>query len=198
MLSRKNYLSPRPGLPGLLDRITGTEATTAELLIQIIPPAIFAIDAPIYAQTLATDWTYLQLGLISLLAFDLLGGVLTNATSSAKRWFHREGQTWQNHLVFVTIHLVHIFLVALLFRDSDWSFFWIVSGYLMVSAIAILRTPRYLQRPVALGLYSLALLGNIYLFEPIPGLEWFLPLFFLKLLVSHLLDETPYLPDGIH
>lgn len=193
----KNYLSPRPGLPGLLDRITGIKATTAELLLQFVPPAIFAIAAPIYAQTLATDWTYLQLGLISLLGFDLVGGVLTNDTSSAKRWFHREGQTWQNHMGFVSIHLVHIFLVALLFRNSDWSFLAIVSGYLMGSAIAILKTPLYLQRPLALGLYGLALLGNLYLFESTPGLEWFLPLFFLKLLVSHLLDETPYQPDEI-
>lgn len=30
MSSDKNYLLPRPGLPGLLDRITGTEATNAE------------------------------------------------------------------------------------------------------------------------------------------------------------------------
>ena len=192
-----NWDSPpsRPGLPGWLDRITGTEATTPELLIQFVPSLIFAIAAPIYARTLAVDWTYLQLGLISLLAFDLLGGVLTNATSSAKRWFHRKGQTWQHHLGFVSIHLVHILLVALVFRDSDWSFFWVVSGYLMVSAIAILRTPLYLQRPLALGLYSLALLGNLYLFDPTTGLEWFLPLFFLKLLVSHLLYETPYQPD---
>ena len=193
----KNYLSPRPGLPGLLDRLTGTEATTAELLIQFVPPTIFAIAAPIYAQTLAVDWTYLQLRLISFLGFDLLGGVLTNATSSAKRWFHREGQTWKNHLVFVSVHLVHIFTVTLLFRNSDWSFFWIVSGYLMVSAIAILRTPLYLQHPLALGLYSLALLGNLYLFDSTPCLEWFLPLFFLKLLVSHLLYETPYQPNQI-
>ncbi|MEL6930546.1 MAG: hypothetical protein AAFO95_18210 [Cyanobacteria bacterium J06600_6] len=197
MSSGKNYLLPRPGLPGLLDRITGTKATTAELLIQFVPPTVFAIAAPIYAQSLAVDWTYLQLGLISFFGFDLLGGVLTNATSSAKRWFHREGQTWQNHLVFVSIHLVHIFLVALLFRNSDWSFFAIVSGYLMASSIAILRVPLYLQRPIALGIYSLALLGNLYLFDPTPGLEWFLPLFFLKLLVSHLLDETPYQPDRI-
>ncbi|WP_088239746.1 hypothetical protein [Calothrix rhizosoleniae] len=193
----KNYLLPRPGLPGLLDRIAGPKATTAELLIQFIPPAIFAMVAPIYAQNLPLDWTLGQLGLISLLGFDLIGGILTNATSSAKRWFHRREQTWQNHLVFVSIHLVHIFLVALLFRNSDWSFFWIVSSYLIGSSILILRIPLYLQRSLALGLYSLALLGNLYLFDPTPGLDWFLPLFFLKLLVSHLLNETPYQPNEI-
>ena len=190
-----NCSAPRPGLPGLLDRIAGPKATTAELLIQFIPPVIFAMVAPIYAQNLPVDWTLWQLGLISLLGFDLVGGVLTNATSSAKRWFHRAGQTWQNHLVFVSIHIVHIFLVALLFRGSDWGFFSITSSYLIGASILILQTPLYLQRPVALGLYGLALLGNLYLFEPTLGLEWFLPLFFLKILVSHLLPETTYRPE---
>ncbi len=147
-----NCPSPRPGFPGLLDRITGAEATTAELLIQFIPPVIFALAAPIYAQNLSLDWTPWQLGLISLLGFDLVGGVLTNATSSAKRWFHRSGQTWHHHLAFVSIHIVHIFLVALLFRGSDWGFFWIASSYLIAASILILQTPLYLQRPVALGL----------------------------------------------
>ncbi len=195
MITDWNCPPPRSGFRGWLDRITGTEATTAELLVQFVPPSIFAIAAPIYAHTLAVDWTYLQLGLISLLGFDLAGGVLTNATSSAKRWFHREGQTWQHHLIFVSIHIFHIFLVALLFRDADWGFLAIASSYLIGASILILRTPLYLQRPVAFGLYGLALLGNSYLFAPTVGLEWFLPLFFLKILISHLLKETPYRPE---
>jgi hypothetical protein len=195
MYPDRNCPPPRPGFRGWLDRITGVEATTAELLVQFVPPLIFAIAAPIYAQTLAVDWTYLQLGLISLLGFDLVGGVITNATSSAKRWFHRTGQTWQHHLVFVSIHIFHIFLVALLFRNADWGFLAIASGYLIGASILILRTPLYLQRPVAFGLYGLALLGNSYLFAPTVGLEWFLPLFFLKILLSHLLKEMPYRPE---
>ena len=122
MLVDWNCPRPRAGFRGWLDRITGVEATSAELLVQFVPSLIFAIASAIYAQTLAVDWTYLQLGLISVLGFDLLGGVLTNATSSAKRWFHRTGQTWQHHLVFVSIHVFHIFLVATLFRI--WLFNW--------------------------------------------------------------------------
>ncbi len=189
-----NCPAPRSGFLGCLDRITGPEATTAELLVQFIPPLIFALVAPIYAQTLSVDWTPWQLGLISLLGFDLVGGVLTNATSSAKRWFHRAEQTWRHHLAFVSIHIMHIFLVAILFRGLDWDFCLIVSSYLIVSSVLILQTPLYLQRPIAFGLYGLALLGNSYLFAPTVGLEWFLPLFFLKILISHLLKEAPYRP----
>ena len=85
-------------------------------------------------------------------------------------------------------------MVALLFREGDWGFFLSVSIYLLGASAIILWSPLYLQRPVALGLYGLALLANSYLFSPTPGLEWFLPIFFLKILVSHLLPETPYSP----
>lgn len=90
------------------------------------------------------------------------------------------------------MHLLHIAVVAWLFRGGDGVFFLGVSGYLMVGAIAILRAPLYLQRPIALGLYGLALLGDRYLFSPTDGLEWFLGFFFLKLFVSHLVFEKSH------
>ena len=186
---------PRSGLNGLLDRFIGPGATTAELFLQIVPSGIAIVAAPLYAMTLPIPWTPLQLGLIALFGFDLVGGVLTNATASAKRWYHRSGQGWPQHLAFVSIHLIHILMVALLFRGGDGVFFISVSSYLLVASILILRVPLYLQRPIALGLYGLVLLGDRYFLSPTPGLEWFLPLFFLKLLIAHLLQETPYHPD---
>lgn len=186
--------SPRPGLKGVLDRAIGPGATTAELLLQFVPSLAAAIAAPIYALTLPVQWTGWQLGLIALFAFDLVGGVLTNATSTAKRWYHRPGQNWQQHLGFVFLHLIHLLLVALLFRGGDWTFFLSTSGYLLGASYLILQSPLYLQRPIALGLYGLSLLGIYYILPPTLGLEWFLPLFFLKILVSHLLQETPYRP----
>lgn len=183
-----------PGLRSQLARFTGPDATPAELLLQFLPAIAAAIVAPAYAMTLPTQWTGLQLGIISILGLDMIGGVLTNATSAAKRWYHRPGQGWQQHLTFVALHILHIGLVALLFRGGDWLFFCGVSGYLLVASSLILGSPLYLQRPIAMGLYGLALLGDRYFFAPTPGLEWFLPLFFLKLLVSHLLSETPYHP----
>ncbi len=183
---------PRAGWKGQIDRLIGPGATTAELVLQFAPSVGAAIAAPLYASTLPMNWTPWQLGAIALLGFDLAGGVLTNATAAAKRWYHRPGQGWQQHLTFVSIHLFHIGLVALLFRGGDGLFFAGVASYLLFAAGLILASPLYLQRPVALGLFGLALLGDRYLFVPTPGLEWFLPLFFLKLLVSHLLNETAH------
>lgn len=195
MDTNSTNLSPRPGWKGFFDRIIGPGATTAELLLQIVPALVAAVASPIYALTLPIHWTPLQLGLIAFFGFDLAGGVLTNATSAAKAWYHREGQGWQQHLGFVSLHIIHILVVALLFRGGDWGFFLSVSIYLLGASMIILWSPLYLQRPVALGLYGLALLGNGYLFSPTPGLEWFLPIFFLKILVSHLLPETSYRPE---
>ena len=181
---------PRSGWKGLIDRFIGPQATRAELILQFVPSVVAAIAAPVYASTLSINLTFWQLVLIAILGFDLVGGVLTNATAAAKRWYHRPSQGWQQHLTFVCVHLFHVGLVALLFRGTDWLFFAGVSSYLLIAAGLILASPLYLQRPVALGLYVLALLGDRYIFTPTPGLEWFLPLFFLKLLVSHLLNET--------
>ena len=187
-------LAPRSGAAGWLDRLAGPGATRAELALQFVPAVIAAVVAPLYAVTLDVDWTGLQLAIIALLGFDLVGGVPANATGAAKRWFHRPGQGWRQQFGFVVLHLVHIAVVAMLFRTGDGYFFGIVGGYLLVAALLILATPLYLQRPVGLGLYVLALVGSEYLFSSTPGLEWFLPLLFLKLLVCHLIAETPFRP----
>jgi len=186
---------PRPGWLGWLDRFAGPEATPAELWIQFLPALGALVVAPAYALTLPIQWTGVQLGLIALLGLDLVGGVLTNATLSAKRWYHRPGQGWPQHLSFVALHVVHVFLVAWLFRGGDWLFFGAGAGYLLGAATVIVFSPRQLQRPVALGLFGIALLGDCYGFTPTPGLEWFVPFFFLKVLVSHLLPEEPYSPS---
>ena len=186
--------APRKGWKGQLDRLIGPGATPAEIVLQLVPSVGAAIAAPLYALTLTIDWTPWQLGVIAILGFDLVGGILTNATAAAKRWYHRPGQGWRQHMAFVCIHLFHIGLVALLFRGGDGLFFATVSSYLLLAAGLILASPLYLQRPIALGLYGLALVCDRYCLAPTPGLEWFLPLFFLKLLVSHLLNETAYRP----
>ena len=191
-------IAPRAGALGALDRFIGPGATSVEAALQLVPSILAAIAAPAYALSLPIDWTPWQLGLLALFGFDLVGGVLTNATNAAKRWYHRPGQGWQQHLSFVVIHLFHIGAVALFFRGGDWTFFSGVSAYLLLATGLIVSVPLYLQRPVAFGLYGLSLIGSFYLLTPIPGLEWFLPLFFLKLLLSHLIKETAYRPCDRH
>ena len=201
MLSNQqlNWEEPKPrhGWKGEIDKFIGPDATKVEIGLQLIPAMIAMIAAPIYAINLSEDWTLLQLGLITILGFDIVGGILTNATSAAKRWYHRPGQGKWQHLLFVVIHTIHLALVAIILRRGDWQFFWVVSSYLLIASGVIVSCPLYLQRPIALGLYGIVLLGDRYLLLPTPGLEWFIPLFFLKLLVSHLLTEIPYQQNSV-
>lgn len=196
MLYESMISVPRKGWKGQLDRFIGPGATPAEMVLQLAPAMVAAIAAPLYALTLPISWTPWQLGIVAILGFDLVGGILTNATAAAKRWYHRPGQGWRQHMAFIFVHLFHIGVVALLFRGGDGLFFASVSSYLLLAAGLILASPLYLQRPIALGLYGLVVVCDRYLFTPTPGLEWFLPLFFLKLLISHLLKESPYRPSN--
>ena len=191
-----NFPAPRPGLPGAMDRFIGPGATRAELALQFGLPTLAAIAASFHASYVVSGWSWLQYAVCFVLAFDTAGGVITNATSTAKRWYHRSGQGFTQHFGMVSLHLFHLFIVAWLYLSLDLSWFAITGACLLVSAAIVLTVPQYLQRPVAVTSYACALLLSIYILRQPAGLEWFLPLFYLKLLVSHLPKEEPYRPPS--
>lgn len=186
---------PREGLRGAWDKFIGPGATGSEQWLQLIAGLGLAavLGLLLYLRRDTLDWTAAQTLVAALLAVDLIGGVITNATAAAKRWYHRPGQEGlRAHLPFVALHGLHLLLVAALFRGMDWGFWAVLYVYLLGSALVILRMPLYLQRPTAMALFCGAFLLGTYVFAPTPGLEWFVPLFYLKLLVSHLLKEAPF------
>ena len=189
-----NYPQPRPGFTGAIDKFFGPGTTKAEGWIQ----AVFSVGAGLamltYAFANRLDWSPIQYILATWMAFDSVGGIITNATSSAKRWYHREGQGFREHFSFIAPHAIYIFLVAWLFRSMDWLYFAVMTVYLLGAALIVLKTSLYLQRPIAFGALVLALLLNAYAFSPVRGLEWFFPFLCFKLLVSHALREEPYRP----
>ena len=191
-----NSPQPRPGFIGAIDKFFGPGTTKAEGWIQ----AVFSVGAGlamlIYAFMNGFDWTLIQYILATWMAFDLVGGIITNATSSAKRWYHRQGQGFQELYAFIAPHVVYVFLVAWLFRSMDWLYLGVITIYLLGAALIILKTPLYLQRPVAFGALVLSLLMNTYAILPVHGLEWFVPFLCFKLLVSHALREEPYRPSS--
>lgn len=189
-----NYPEPRKGFAGILDKFIGPGATPAEIAIQLGIPFLAFLIAPIHAKSLSVEWTLLQYLFCAVLAFDIAGGVITNSTSCAKRWYHRAGQKFGNHVIFVALHWIHLLLVSWMYLSRNLGWLLYAGGFLMFATVVILRTPQYLQRPVSLLLYGIAILLDLYLLESPKGLEWFLPLFYLKLLVSHLVKEEPYRP----
>ena len=183
---------PRAGMAGALDRFIGPGATAAELLWQFGTAFAAGVAVPAYALAAGLNWSTLQLVLSGLIALDLVGGVVTNATATAQRWYHRKGQGTKQHLAFVAIHIVQLLLVGWLFRDGDWTFVGVSYAYLMVAATVVCLSPLYLQRPIAMVFLVGAVLLNEFAFPSVPGMSWFVPVFFVKLLMSHLLKEAPY------
>jgi hypothetical protein len=186
-----SYPPPRKGLFGVLDQILGPGATPAEVGLQMLISLVAMVAVVVYAFLSHLGWNWLQYLIAAVIAFDIAGGVFTNATSAAKRWYHRPGQGFWQHLEFTAIH-IHPFIIAWLFLGMDWSYGLIVYGYLLIATLVILLVPQYLQRPVAMAAYAGGLLVALYVVPLIPGLEWFVPFFYLKLLVSHLVKEEPY------
>jgi hypothetical protein len=138
----------------------------------------------------------LQLIVVALFAFDIAGGISVNASPSARRWWHRPGQGRWAPLRFVLAHL-HPFALALLFPAFAWGSAALVYGYAVGAALVIVLTPRPLQRPLAFALYALSLLLALYLIRVPAGLEWFAPLYLLKLLLAHTpLDPETLEPDS--
>jgi len=191
---RINWDYPPP--QNALDRFVGPGATRAELLLQFVPSALATLGLIATAVIGNWGWTPVQLIVAGILTLDMVGGVITNATSSGKRWYHRLGQDFRQHMLFVLIHIAQPTLVVLFFDPGNWMFVIGSYSYLMLASLLILLTPLYLQRPMA----GLLLMGGFFLslyVLPVPEyFEWFLPVFYTKLLSSHLLREEPYRPEA--
>lgn len=193
MVSNWNYPQPRPGIAGQWDKFVGPGATRSEQILSLVPSTLAAVVISYYAYRYQLGWNLVEYIVTTLLAFDIVGGVITNATSSAKRWYHRQGQGFVQHFGFVAVHAFQIFLVAWLFRGFDMAFFGLVYGYLLFSALMTLVVPMYIQRSVALLCVCGAIILSTYVLSPTAGFEWFIPFLFIKLLVSHLTREEPYM-----
>lgn len=188
------YPPPRSGFAGAFDKFFGPGTTRAEAWLEAVFCLGAGIAMPLYAYLNGFEWSLVQYILAAWIAFDMVGGIITNATSSAKRWYHRPGQGFKAHFSFIALHIGYLFLVAWLFRSMDWMYFGGLSAFLLLAAFIVLRAPLYLQRPLAFGMVVIAFLFNRYGFSPTMGLEWFVPFLFIKLLASHALREEPYRP----
>jgi hypothetical protein len=186
---------PRKGLNGYWDQFIGPGATQAEQWVQLGLGVLLAVVllAFLFVRREALNWSVVQVAVVVFFAVDLFGGVVTNATAAAKRWYHREGHdNLRGHLPFIVVHGIHLVVFSAAFRGMDWAFVIVLFGYLLAATVIVARVPLYLQRPIGMALFCGGYLLGTYLFVPTVGTEWFVPIFFLKLLVSHLLKEAPF------
>lgn len=131
--------------------------------------------------------TPMSLLVVTVVALDLFGGAVVNATDAAKRRFHAPGRSGRHHLGFVAVHL-HPFLMALVVPEFGWGAAAAVYGMQVAGACAVLATPGRSRRPVAFGVTVLGVALALTLL-PIPTVVvWFAPIILVKLLLAHLLQ----------
>ncbi len=187
---------PRSGALGAWDKFVGPGATGAEENIQLVLGGLIAVAGlGLFWLGQGNTANWLQWVFVVVLALDIGGGIVTNSTSAAKRWYHRPGHGARQHLMFVGAHLVHIGLVAFLFAADPISYALGLGLVLMIGATIVVLIPLYLQRPMAIGIATLIImLGQLAPFE-IAGLNWFIPALMLKLILGHALKEAPFQPE---
>jgi hypothetical protein len=137
-----------------------------------------------------------RLALAALVAFDMFGGAVANCTDSSKRYWHKPTRTRGAAFGFVAGHVVHLAIVAAAFRGLDAAWFAATTALLLAAAALVLAAPAGLKRPAAAAALALAVLVDFWL-GPTAGLEWFVPVFFFKLLVAHLLPEGAASSPGV-
>ena len=189
-----DYPEPRKGFLGEWDKFIGPGATKLELIITLGVSVLGGLAVLLYS-LLSPDvnWGVGKIIVATILALDLAGGVVANASSPAKRWYHRKEQGFWKHMLFVSVHVYPI-LIGLWYRDLDWVYSLVIYGYLLISSMIVLVIPLYLRRPTSFVLFAVTIIFNWYVFSPTPGLEWFIPVLFLKILLGHIVKEEPYRP----
>jgi hypothetical protein len=166
------------------DPLIGPGATIGELALVWSAAIVAGLAQAVWIVVVAPSWSVFQMIIAVLFAFDIGGGVVVNAASSARKWWHRSGQGLPQHLAFFAAHL-HPFVVAWLWP----SFGWLEAGTLYLTmvamAVTVLMSPTRLARPLAFGLGAVGIvLGMTVLRMPI-GLEWLPALYYVKLVMAH-------------
>ncbi|MFJ6783937.1 hypothetical protein [Streptomyces yangpuensis] len=183
-----------PGLAGRLERFMGPGKSRSETVVETVGLLGCAalLAAGVWNSGAARDWSTAQLVVVALAGLDLIGGVLTNATNAAKRWYHRAGPAARRaRLLFVSAHLVHLAAMGLIVLSGDLTWTMANAPLLLGGAVTVEFAPVHLRRPVAMAVLMAAVLVNLFWLPAPAALAWFAPLFFLKLIVCHLVPEAP-------
>lgn len=126
---------------------------------------------------------------------------MTNATNSAKRWYHPAGQPGRaRRLIFISAHLTHLAAIGFLvlpFAEHALSYrpwMWFLGNLILlyVLAVVIECTPLDIQRPMAFAAVLTAIFANLILFPTAVCLGYFVPLFYIKLPLCYLPLEAAW------
>lgn len=173
--------APSSRLVSIFRRLSGPDATTQEAAVWLAGTLGITAVAAVVAVSRSPGWSALQWVLAMGIAFDFSGGVVTNATSAAKRSFHRSGRT-RSRALFYAAH-VHPLVLPLAFSASWTAAAALYAGMLAAAALVELA-PRAVAQPVAFAAVAAGLFLACGAEWPI-GLEWFAPVYLLKLVGTY-------------
>lgn len=188
---------------GKPDFLFGTGATRMEKGLVLSSSALGILLYAFFYFSHHLEWSWWQYIIAILIAMDVLGGLVANSLNSCKRFYHtptKPEEPWytpwlKNHLLFAILHVYPI-LVSVIFGKGNYFYgiFWYT--WLVFAAFLIIKTPLYLQRPVAFLIITISLLLNFYFIPSVQGFEWLIPALYLKILYGYLVQEEPYRPVG--
>ncbi|MEV0293019.1 hypothetical protein [Nocardia sp. NPDC050710] len=170
----------------LTDRLIAPNATRGEVTASLSVACAGAALA--FALAVHANLSMLCVAVIALVAFDMFGGAVVNATGAAKRWFHRPGRTSVHHLGFVAIH-VQPFILASVVPGFGWLTAATIYAVALTGAVVVTTAPRPLRRPIAFGATAFGLMVVTSVLTVPHAVAWFAPVLLIKLLLAHLLPE---------
>ena len=187
---------------GKPDGLAGTSSTLSERILAYGFAAVATVSVVGFLRLVEEHpatfgW---RLWLLIFFVFDVVGGVVANMLNSCKRMYHAPVQANEtgfirlvkNPLAFTALHIHPIIFAWAFFGDPWLGAAWYVA---LVASVAItLATPLYLRRPIATGFVLAAIFVNLYGPSLVPGLDWFIPCLFLKIVLAHAVREEPYRP----
>ena len=176
-------MTQRSPLRRLSDPLIGPEATSGELALGW-GVALGACALQLGWALMASGWSPLQIVVAAFFAFDIGGGLVVNATGAGRRWWHRPALGPGRRYAFFAIH-VHPFLLAWVWPQVGIAAAAALYFGMLALAALVMAVPTALQRPVATGGLGLALAAVAIGFDAPVGLQWFAPLFFVKLIGAH-------------
>ncbi len=168
------------------DALFGARATTSEKTLALTTGALGALGMTAFG--IASGWAWWQVLLGAVLALDLVGGVVANATDSAKRDHHSGGRRiTQRPILFAALHVQPI-LIGLLFPEGSvwWGFGWYLAT--LAAVVAVTQSPQRLKRPIALAACAVVALAAPLIPAP-DGFAWVPIVLALKLPLAHAVPE---------
>ena len=171
-------LPPRPGAPGLYDRLVGPGATPIEEAGAWASASLGAIVGGLLPRTAG------QRLLGALLGFDAFGGAWVNVSRVGKTWYRRAGAPEWEPVAFAAMH-IHPILVEAATGRRSWRRAAVAWGLPVLGAAAVVVAARRGggAAPTASAFAATAAVVGAGLAPD--GWRWLPPVLAVKLIVGH-------------